>query len=492
MKFAMRKLFVLAMFLWSSVMMAQVGDLPRVAPQQEGVSQQGLSAFYNGLMALPSNEIHGVMVLRHGRVVGELFPAPFKAEYQHILYSCSKTFVSAAVGIAIGENRLRLDDRVGTLLIDKLPDEVSDNLAEVTVRHLLTMSSGIEPDGLMRNFDTDWIKTYLAKPVSEPGKLFKYDSMCTYLLSAIVQAVTGQKVLDYLTPRVFEPLHILTKGWEESAAGINVGGWGLHLQAESLAKFGQLLLQKGEWQGRQLIPAEWVEQMMQKQIDNGQYGYGYQMWMCEHTGAARADGAYGQYIFVIPDKEMVVVITECNTGSADDVFKQVWNLLDTVSDGELTEKGIKMADYSLPVMKGKATSAVLKQLEGKNLVLPQNDYHLSGLTIQSAGKNQLKLHVVKDDGSSYDIACGYGQWITSWSDVTPPYSVKYYNQFVGVNGPWGVAGCYAWKNKLLQVKAHYVNWISSLLFTFMPISGGVEITITSNYNTQPLQLMVQI
>jgi len=487
----MKKFFVLFLLLLTITLNAQVGDLPRADAHQHGLSQQGLKSFYDGLMALPNNEIHGVMVLRHGQVVGEMFPSPFKAEYQHILYSCSKTFVSAAVGIAIGENRLRLDDRVAVILHDKLPDVVSDNLANITVRHLLTMSSGIDPDGLMRNENTDWIKTYLSKPVNEPGKLFKYDSLCTYLLSAIVQEVSGDKVLDYLKPRMLDPLHIQTVGWEESVAGINVGGWGMHLQVESLAKFGQLLLQKGEWQGKQLIPADWVEQMMSKQIDNDQLGYGYQMWMCAHEGTARADGAYGQYIFVIPDKDMVVVITECNTGKADDVFQQVWNLLDTVSDTVIVEKTDKLTDYNLPTVKGKANSSALKKLQGKTFALPHNDFHISSLSLRADGKNRLVLSVVKDDSTNYDIACGHGSWLTNWSDATPPYSVKYYNQFVGVQGPWGVAGSYAWNRNLLQVKAHYVNWISSLLFTFRAIAGGVEITIKPNYNAQTLQLMIQ-
>jgi len=231
--------------------------------------------------------------------------------------------------------------------------------------------------------------------------------------------------------------------------------------------------------------------MMSKQIDNDQLGYGYQMWMCAHEGTARADGAYGQYIFVISDKDMVVVITECNTGKADDVFQQVWNLLDTVSDTPVEEKVIKFADYILPTVKGKASSSALKKLAGKTFALPQNDFHLSSLSVRLEGKKRLILSVVKDDGTSYDIACGNGTWLTSWSEATPPYSVKYYNQFVGVKGPWGVAGSYGWQRNLLQVKAHYVNWISSLLFTFRPIAGGVEITIKPNYNAQTLQLMIQ-
>ena len=251
--------------LYSFTLSAQVNELPRSTPEAEGIPSQAVTALFDSLMLLPKTEIHSVMVLRYGKVVAEIYPVPFAPEYSHTMYSCSKTFVSAAVGLAVADNRLRLTDRVATFFPESLPDTISTNLAAMTVRDLLTMTSGIAADWNMRNICTDWIRTFLAKPVREPGKQFEYDSIATYLLSAIVQKVTGMTLLDYLKLKLFNPMNIMEVAWEISPEGYNTGGWGLYIQSESLAKFGQLLLNRGMWKGRQLLPASWVEQMMTKQ-----------------------------------------------------------------------------------------------------------------------------------------------------------------------------------------------------------------------------------
>lgn len=239
---------------------AQVNELQRSTPEAEGVPSKAIIALFDSLTALPKTDIHSVMVLRHGKVIGEIYPAPFAPEYRHTMYSCSKTFVGAAVGLAVADNRLRLTDRVGAFFPELLPDSVSVNLADMTVRDLLTMTSGITTDWNMRNLTPDWIRTYLAKPVKVPGKKFEYDSICSYVLSAIVQKVTGMTLLDYLKLKLFTPMNITEVAWEVSPEGYNTGGWGLHIQSESLAKFGLLLLNHGVWEGKQLLPASWVEQ----------------------------------------------------------------------------------------------------------------------------------------------------------------------------------------------------------------------------------------
>ena len=184
---------------------AQINELPRSTPEAEGVPSKAVTALFDSLMALPKTDIHSVVVVRHGKVIGEIYPAPFAPEYRHTMYSCSKTFVGAAVGLAIADNRLRLTDRVGAFFPELLPDSVSANLADMTVRDLLTMTSGVTPDWNMRNLTPDWIRTFLAKPVKTPGKKFEYDSISTYMLSAIVQKVTGMTLLDYLKQKLFHP-----------------------------------------------------------------------------------------------------------------------------------------------------------------------------------------------------------------------------------------------------------------------------------------------
>ena len=293
--------------------------------------------------------IHSVMVLQHGRVVAERWMNGGSPTEEHILNSVSKTFTSMAVGLAINDGLLRLDDRIADLFPDKLPANPSDKLQRMTVRHLLTMNCGhdTDPTASVRNGDGDWIEGFLAYPVThEPGTRFCYNSLGTYVLSAIVQKQTGQTVLDYLTPRLFEPLGIEGMRWEKSPQGICCGGWGLYLKTEDLAKMGQLLLQKGKWKGKQLLPASWVEEASREQVpctpagmkpadaerrglnrQNSDWvqGYGYQMWRCRHN-AFRADGAAGQYIVVLPDVDAVIV----NTAHAGNMWAElqlVWDYL---------------------------------------------------------------------------------------------------------------------------------------------------------------------
>lgn len=278
-------------------------------------------------------DLHSLMIVQHGKVLSANWMSEGREDEPHILNSISKTFTSTAVGFAIAEGKLNLDDKVISFFPDKLPAEVSDNLKEMTVRHLLTMNCGHDTDptrDVRGKTDTDWVKEFLAWPVEhKPGTFFCYNSVGTYMLSAIVQKVTGEKIVDYLWPRLFRPLGIVNVRWEESPQGINTGGWGLYLKTEDLAKMGLLLLQDGKWQGKQILPEGWVKEASAAQVPslpagvrpewleklkmtpkNSDWlqGYGYQMWRCRHN-AFRADGANGQYILVLPEKDAVIVVT---------------------------------------------------------------------------------------------------------------------------------------------------------------------------------------
>ena len=225
----------------------------------------------------------------------------------HILNSVSKTFTATAVGLAASEGRLKLTDKVISFFPDKLPATVSENLAAMTVRDLLTMNCGhdTDPTGTVRKkADADWVQEFLAFPVEhKPGTFYTYNSLGTYMLSAIVQKVTGEKVVDYLYPRLFRPLGIVNARWQESPQGINTGGWGLYLKTEDLAKMGQLFLQKGKWNGRQVLSEEWIAET-----------------------SARANGANGQYILVIPEKDAVIVVT-AHIGDMQVELDLIWKYL---------------------------------------------------------------------------------------------------------------------------------------------------------------------
>lgn len=303
---------------------------------------------YLTAVAEAGQDIHSIMVLQHGKVLAERWMGEGAPDKPHILNSVSKTFTASAVGLAIAEGKLKLTDRVIDFFPDQLPAEVSPNLQAMEIRHLLTMTCGhdTDPTNTIRNVaGADWVRKFLATPVvHRPGRYFVYNSVGTYMLSAIVQKVTGQKVIDYLYPRLFRPLGIVGATWVESPQGINTGGWGLFLKTEDLAKMGQLLLQKGEWQGQQVLPKEWVEMASTVQVpslpagtrpeelkmkaadSDWLQGYGYQMWRCRPVGVYRADGSNAQFIIVLPWQDAVIAIT-ANEGDMQAVLNLVWRYL---------------------------------------------------------------------------------------------------------------------------------------------------------------------
>ncbi len=316
-------------------------DLPRTETP-DSVSK-AMDNFFQQATA-DSMDIHSVMIVKDGSVIYSRWQSEGLDTVPHVLHSVSKTFTATAVGLAIEDGKMALTDKVIDFFPDKLPATVSENLKKMTVRDLLTMSCGHDEEP-QQNADQEWVQTFLAQPVvHEPGTFYLYNSLGTYMLSAIVQKVTGEKVVDYLNTRLFQPLHIDKPMWEESPQGINTGGWGLYLKTEDLAKMGQLLLQKGKWNNQQLIPEQWVAEMSKKQVESinpgtrleqaaergmtketsdWMQGYGYQMWLCR-PGCFRADGARGQYIIVVPDKNAVIAITS-DVEDLQGELNLVWN-----------------------------------------------------------------------------------------------------------------------------------------------------------------------
>ena len=305
--------------------------LPRSTPEAQGVSSAGIREFIEAADQ-QVDTMHSFMLVRHGQVIAECWWKPESAEKPHVLYSLSKSFTSTAVGLAVAEGKLSIDDPVLNFFPDDAPAEPSDKLKAMRVRDLLTMSTGHQSEPKFTP-DEPWVKTFLAHPVEhKPGAHFLYNSPGTYLCSAIVQKQTGQTVLDYLQPRLFEPLGIEGAEWSTSPQGISTGGWGLFLKTEDIAKFGQLYLQKGQWNGKQLIPASWIEQATAKQVSNGSdptkdwdQGYGFQFWRCRH-GAFRGDGAFGQFCVVLPEQDAVIVIT-ADTKDMPGELNLVWEKL---------------------------------------------------------------------------------------------------------------------------------------------------------------------
>ena len=313
---------------------AETSSLPRSTPEAQGISSQAIRDFVEAADKI--NTLHSFMLLRHGHVVAEGWWKPEAADKPHVLWSLSKSFTSTAVGLAIADGKLSLDDPVLKFFPKDAPADISDNLKAMKVRDLLTMTGGhaTEPKAVG---GPPSVKQFLAHPVTlKPGTHFLYNTMGTYTLSAIVTKVTGETVLEFLKPRLFEPLGIKNPQWDTSAEGNSLGGYGLKLRTEDIAKFGQLYLQKGKWNGKQLIPEKWVEQATSKQVPNDQeshtkigidwkQGYAFQFWRCTHN-AFRGDGAGGQLCVVIPDKDAVIAIT-ADTGNFAGEMDAIWEKL---------------------------------------------------------------------------------------------------------------------------------------------------------------------
>jgi CubicO group peptidase (beta-lactamase class C family) len=309
-------------------------SLPRSTPEAQGISCQSIREFVE--VADQINTLHSFMIVRHGHVIAEGWWKPEAADKPHVLHSLSKSFNSTAVGLVVASGKLSLDDPVLKFFPDEAPLDPSDNLKAMKVRDLLTMSCGHETEPKATGASPS-VKQFLAHPVPhQPGTHFQYNTMGSYTLSAIVTKVTGQTTLEFLKPRLFEPLGIENPEWPTSPEGYSLGGSGLKLCTEDIAKFGQLYLQNGKWNGKQVIPQEWVEQATRKHVPNDQEshsrigkdwteGYGFQFWRCTHD-SYRGDGAGGQLCVVIPEKDTVIAIT-AETGNFQGEMNAIWDKL---------------------------------------------------------------------------------------------------------------------------------------------------------------------
>jgi CubicO group peptidase (beta-lactamase class C family) len=403
--------------------------LTRSTPQAEGVDPAAVRRLVDHLDRL--EDVHSVMVVRHGSVIAETWWYPHTAGRPHTMFSVSKSFTSTAVGIAVHEGLIALDDHVVDLLPDDAPADPSEHLRAMRVRDLLTMTTGHSAstmEGIDRTISlpgSGWARAILAEPVEhEPGTQFVYNTGATYLLSAILHRRTGQRLLDYLTPRLLEPLGITHAAWEQDPDGIDVGGFGLSITTEEMAAFGQLYLQGGLWKGQQLVPAEWVAAATAKQVPNGSddssdwnQGYGYQFWQCRH-GAYRADGAFGQYIVVWPEKDLVITMTS-GLSDLQSVLDVVWDSLlpdeAWVAPGAAEAPMLGRADTAIPfepalrTPAGAASTPVEESLRGVTYELEPSQCDVSALTLgrDAHGRTEVAFTI---GGLDHFVRFGHGEW----------------------------------------------------------------------------------
>ena len=395
--------------------------LPRASPESQGVSSQALLAFIEALDG-SVDTMNSVVVVRHGQVIAEGWWAPFGADTPHQMFSLTKSFTSTAVGLAQAEGKLSVDDLVLKYFPDITPAAGNDFQKAMRIRDLLAMSSGHRTEPSFAG-SSSWTKTYFDHPVlHKPGTIFLYNTPNSYILSAIVQKATGQKEADYLQSRLFTPLGIGTPRWETSPEGINIGGYGLWLRTEDIARFGQLYLQKGQWQGKQLVPADWVAAATTRQTSNGSsptsdwdQGYGYQFWRSRNK-TFRGDGAHGQFCMVLPEQDTVVAMTS-GTRNMQGVMNVVWEkLLPALGAAKLPENlAAKQAlTDRLARLMVKPISGTLRPASGavifdKPYKVAANDQGVEAITIVrgDGGDSTLKLKV---KGAERAIGLKQGEW----------------------------------------------------------------------------------
>ena len=287
----------------------------RATPESQGISSDLFAALLRELDASKDTDMHHFMALRHGKVICECNFAPYPKGMWHITHSMCKSITGMAIGMLIEEGKLKLNENIYDIFSDHMNAFSKIFRPVITVENLLTMTSGVtfNESGIVSG--NDWLGSFLNASVNvKPGKQFQYNSLNTYVLSAIVTKRTGETLTEYLTPRLFGPLGITKYYWETCPKGITKGGWGLFLCAEDMAKLGQLYLQKGKWNGQQLVSEYWIEISTARHLktQNDTYGYGYQLWMEQRPGSFEYNGMLGQNVIIYPDMDMVLVTNAGN------------------------------------------------------------------------------------------------------------------------------------------------------------------------------------
>ena len=465
--------------------------LDRATPESQGVPSDAILRWIDACereIKAP-NGLHGFVILRHGRTIAEGTWAPYDTlNRPHMLYSHSKSFTSTAIGFLVDEGRLDLDARVLSFFPDKTPANPSPNLLALRVRDLLTMNVGASfSDAERKDIEGDWVKAFLANDIEkEPGTVFKYDSCATHMLAAIAERVSGMKLMDFLKARLFDPLGMKSPWSTVSPTGIACGGWGMNMTTRDLARFGQLYLDHGMWNGQRLLSREWVVAATSRQTWSGaigvtgedgsdwHQGYGFQFWRCRHN-AFRADGASGQYTIVMPDQDAVISI---NAGLRDmqQEINLVWeHLLPAFGPKPLPEDpapqqalAARCAALALPVQKGSAEPSPLPLKDAR---VSKNPFNLTNAALE---KTKQGWALVRPDGVRFAI--GDGSWAVT------PYTFSKSNvealfaligtRDVAMSGAWTAPGVFTVRWYLLGATQHGSFTVAARRATKMVAHAG--------------------
>lgn len=461
-------------------------SLPRaVKAEAVGVDSKEVQAFIDDCKE-NKIEVHSIMVLRHGQVACEAYKYPFGPEHKHMVYSVSKSFTSTAIGLAIHEGYMSLETKFLDVFPEFRPLKFDPYLEKLNVHHLLSMQSGKSVSPMVDRTADHWIEDFVESPWAfEPGTDWQYISENMYILCAMIHRLTGMSVMEFLTPRLFEPLGIVDPFWETCPSGIETGGWGMMITLEDLAKFSLCYQQKGMFNGKQVIPQEWVEKASSVIADNEEkndaedckVGYGYCFWRCNgYKNAFRSDGMFSQYGIVFEDIDAVVAV---NSGNADQqvVLDAIWRhfpkaFIDDNPDAETVTPQFKPYKPIDP----EERSELEKNLEGRRITF--NKAHVINLAGLPVSVIPIVATFMEKDRAgninNIDFHFLENEMIFSWSEGDERNTVH-----AGMDGEyrWGeivlggikytTACCAAWiGDKVLEVRIRPIETIAERILTF--------------------------
>jgi CubicO group peptidase (beta-lactamase class C family) len=410
--------------------MLEKNPLPLTTPEEAGIPS---SAVIDFLQRLDNNRLrmHSFLILRYGKIAAEGYWKPFHAEKKHRVYSVTKSFVSTAIGLMVGEGLLSLDDRVAGFFPEKLPKEgVHPYIEKMTIRHLLTMASAHEKTTYKQMKDDDWVRTFFTYPPTHlPGQVFSYDTSATLTLTAIVEKISGMSFLDYMRPRLLDPIGFSDDAYcLKTPLGVSQGGSALICTPRDLARFALVCMNRGKWNGAQLVPEEYIRAATSKQIDTStlpypdeQQGYGYQFWICRNNGFALC-GMGGQLAICLPEHDLILVTTadlQPNPNGHQVVFDALWDTIyRSLSDKPLVpdeaahnELNRIVSQLSITLPQGASSSPKAAEIDGAVYTMTDNKMGMSQVSFEFRENQSEGVFTFRNQAGTYHLAFGLGQTV---------------------------------------------------------------------------------
>lgn len=377
-------------------------EFMRVTPESVGIDSGDIEWLLDRLES-SFTEPHGLMIMRHGKICAEGWWNPYAPGIRHGLQSHSKTYAATAIGIAYTEGIVKLDERIIDIFPEYAPEQPSENLKRLTVHDVLCMGCGMDE---MPMATEHWIRDFLHTPVNHtPGTTYMYNSVGSSILSAIIVKKTGMSMHEYLKPRLYDKIGIFSDNhrWMKMPDGCEVGGGGLFATTEDNLRLMKLYADGGVWEGERILDDEYVKRATTLQNESATeaknnplakdnfVGYGYQIWMCRPNGVYRADGAMGQFTIVVPDKDMIIAITENASGAhwAQTTLDVMWEFLERIENHpakeENTEKSEclknRMGRLALPNPKCAPYSPIAANIEGRQWRVIDGDFYMEDVGV---------------------------------------------------------------------------------------------------------------